>query len=104
MNLLRNSQTNPRLSVYAQLFGVFYFDATPMALPVTKLIPHDKPNQCATWSKHGVAGWYIGPAVENYICYKIFVNDTRSEQISDIVDFSHRVWKCPEYLLKTPIY
>ena len=36
MNLLRISRTNPRLLAYAQIFGNFYFNATPMEPPGTK--------------------------------------------------------------------
>ena len=38
-----------------------------MAPPGTKIIAHEKPSQQATWSKHGVAVWYISPALEHYI-------------------------------------
>ena len=54
INLLQTSQKTPRLSAYAQLFGAFYFNETPMTPTGTKVISHGKPNQCDTWSKHGV--------------------------------------------------
>ena len=54
MNLLLRSGINPRLSAYAQIFGTFGFNTTPMAQPGTKIIAHEKQNQRATWSKHGV--------------------------------------------------
>ena len=87
MNLLLTSRTNPRLSAYAQIFGTFDFNATPMSLPGTKIIAQEKPNQRAKWSKHGVQGWYIGPSFEHYSCYKLFFTVTRSERIADVVDF-----------------
>ena len=46
--------------MYAQIFGAFDFNTTPMAPPGTKTIAHEKSVQQATQSKHGVAGWYIG--------------------------------------------
>ena len=70
INLLQTSQKTPRLSAYAQLFGAFYFNASPMVPPGTKLIAHEKPNQHASWSKHGLAGWYIGPALQHYRFYR----------------------------------
>ena len=54
----------------------------------TKIIAHEKPNQRATWSKHGVSGWNIGPELEQYRCYKVFVTETTPEIISDIVEFT----------------
>ena len=56
-----------------------------MAPPGKKIISHLKPNQHATWRKHGVSGWYIGPELEHHRCYKVFVTETRSERISDKV-------------------
>ena len=75
MNLIQISRTNPRLSAYAQKFGTFYFNATPMAPPGTKIAEHKKPNQCTTWIKHGVEGWYTGPLLEHDRCYKVFVTE-----------------------------
>ena len=50
-----------------------------------KIIAHEKPNQQATWSKHGVWGWYICPALEHYRCYKVFVTETIAERIYEVV-------------------
>ena len=41
--------------------------------------------------KHGVVGWYIGPALENYRCYKVFVLETIPDRIADVVFFSQNV-------------
>ena len=87
INLLLTSRTNPRLSVYAQIFRTFYFNATPMVPPGTKIIAHEKPNRHVTWIKNVVLGWYIGPYLEHYRCYKLFVTETISERIADMVEF-----------------
>ena len=63
INLLITSIENPRLSAYVKIFGKFDFNATPMVPPGEKNIAHEKPTQCATWSKHGVSGWYTGSAL-----------------------------------------
>ena len=72
---IMKSQTNQRLSAYAQNVGTFDFNTTPMAPPGTKVIAHKITNQRATWSKHGVAGFYIVPELEHYSCYRIFVTE-----------------------------
>ena len=66
---------------YAQKFEAFEFNATPMAPPVTKIIAHEKTNQRATWSNHGVAGWFIGPELEHYRCYKLFVTEKYQKEL-----------------------
>ena len=36
---------------------------------------------------HGIPAWYIGPALEHYRCYKVYVPKTRAERICDTVSF-----------------
>jgi hypothetical protein len=44
-----------------------------------------------TWAPHGQDGWYIGPALEHYRCYTVYVTKTRSNRIVETVDFfSHK--------------
>ena len=59
LNLLRAARSNPKLSVYAYLFGSFDFNATPLAPPGTKVIIHSKPGNRASWDANGKEGWYI---------------------------------------------
>jgi hypothetical protein len=56
LNLFRNSRLNKKLSAYAQVFGPFNFDATPLAPPGTRIVAHEKPKQWATSAAHGVSG------------------------------------------------
>jgi hypothetical protein len=53
----------------------------------TKIVVHEKPNQRRTWDPHGVNGWYSGPATEHYHCYRVFINKTRAERITNTVEF-----------------
>ena len=56
-----------------------------------KMIAHEKPAQRATWITHGVSGCHISPELEHYRCYKVFVTETRSERIDDIVECFRKV-------------
>ena len=73
----------PRLSAYAQLEGAFDFNKTPLAPVGTKVIIHENPTSRPPWLPHGVDGWYLGPAMEHYCCYRVWARDTRSERIPD---------------------
>jgi len=79
------SQINPQLSAYTQLNGAFDFNKTPLALPGTRVIIHEKSSVCQTWAPHGVDGWYIGPAPEHYRCYKLYCSKTGHECITDTI-------------------
>ena len=55
LNLMRQSNMNPKLSAYAQLHGAFNYDATPLAPPGTKIIVHTKPKQRGSWACKGLS-------------------------------------------------
>jgi len=83
LNLLRTSTINPRLSAYSQLHGSFDFNATPLGPPGTKVIVHEKPTQRETWAPHGTEGWYVGPAIDHYRNFTVYIPSTRSIRIAD---------------------
>ena len=97
LNLLRLSRVNPQLSAEAQPNGVFDFNRTPLAPPVTKALIFDISADCRTWTPHGVDGWYLGPSPKHYRCYRLYVPKTRAERITRTVQFF--LHQCPE--LKT---
>ena len=83
LNLLRSSHINPQLSAQELIFGTFNFNRTPLAPPGTKVLIHTKPSVRETWAPHGVDGWYIGPAMEHYRCYRVYAIETQAERIAD---------------------
>jgi len=87
LNLLRGSRLNPRLSAWAQFHGPFDFNRTPIAPPGIRVIAHDKPADRDTWSPHGSDGWYIGPALESYRCFTVWIWDTRRTRITDTLSW-----------------
>ena len=95
LNLLRTSRMNPKLSAYAQVHGPFDYNRTPMAPPGTKVLIHDKPNNRGTWAPHGTEGWYIGPAMEHYRCFKTYVPSTKAERTTDTVAWFPHNTKMP---------
>ncbi len=83
LNLLRGSRINPRLSAYAQLHGAFDFNRTPLGPPGTRVLIHEKPSARETWAPHAVKGWYLGPAMQHYRCFRVWVVETMAERIAD---------------------
>ena len=103
LNLLRPSRINPKLSAYAQLYGAFDFNRTPLAPPGTKIIIHDYPAIRGSWATRGYEGWYIGLALNNYLCHTVYANHTAHKLVADTVEFSNTTEKCHTYhLQKTP--
>lgn len=87
LNLLQSSRINPKLSAYAQLYGQFDFNATPIAPPGTKVIIHKKPESRASWDLNGQEGWYIGRSPQHYRCVKCYIPTSHAEVNSDTVVF-----------------
>jgi hypothetical protein len=83
LNLLRRSRINPQLSAYAQVFGAFDFNKTPLAPPGTRVLVHEKPDVRQSWDPRAIDAWYIGPAMTHYRCYRVYVWGTNSERVAD---------------------
>mgnify|MGYP003333570057 CR=1 FL=1 len=87
LNLLHCSRVHPNLSAYASIFGHFNFNKTPLAPPGTKVAVHVKPTARKSWGYHVKLGYYIGPALNHYRCFKCYIPATRSIRIADTVKF-----------------
>ena len=85
LNLLRRSNLHPHLSAYTHLFGIYDYNAKPMAPADTKLLIFDPLNQQRTCVAHGKDGCYILPAMEHYRCYKAIRQETKQEVVTDTV-------------------
>ena len=73
LNMLRPSILNLNISAHTMMEGNFYFKNIPLAPPETKVVLHENPNRRRTWGHHRVKVWYIGPTVEHYRCYKVYI-------------------------------
>ena len=87
LNLLRSSRTQPSLSAHASLFGNFDFNRTPIAPPGTRVVAHASADARASFAEHGRVGWYIGPSLQHYRCYRVYFPDTMAEVDVLTVDF-----------------
>jgi hypothetical protein len=95
LNMLRTSRINPKLSAATHLFRQYDFNRAPMAPPGTRIIAHETPGRRRTWAPHGQDGWYIGPALEHYRCYTVYITKTRSNRTVETVEFSPHKFKLP---------
>jgi hypothetical protein len=70
------------------IFGQYDFNRAPMAPPGTRIIAHETPSRRRFWAPHGQDGWYVGPSLEHYLCYTVYITKTRGNRIVETVDFS----------------
>jgi hypothetical protein len=66
-----------------------------MAPPGTRIIAHETPGKRKTLAPHGQDGWYIGPALEHYRCYTVYITKTRSSRVVEKVEFFPHQFKVP---------
>lgn len=84
LNHLHPYKPNPNISTYAGLHGGAHdFRANPIGPAGAKILIHDKPNNRGSWAPHGVAGFYLGPAIKHYRCFTVWSSATNAVRIND---------------------
>ncbi len=89
LNLLRQSNIAPTVSVYQYVHGNFDYNKMPLAPMGCAVQLYESINRHGTGADHSTDGWYLGTSNKHYRCYMIYVKKTRSEWISDTVFFKH---------------
>jgi hypothetical protein len=95
VNLLRQSTLYPTMSAWEHLNGFYNFDATPMGPPGCRIISHVRGSTRRSWDFRGGAGFYVGPSLEHYRCYRVIKNSTQQVAVNDTVVFQHPTMSCP---------
>ena len=100
LNLLRNFCFNTKLSAHVALHGTFEYNKTPLAPLGTRVLVHEKPENCCTWAPYGTNGWSIGPYLEHYLCVEYYIPSTHSTIIAGTVEFISTVTPIPKTSLE----
>ena len=86
LNHMRVCRSNEKVSAYEGMHGTKYdFMAHPIAPAGIKVVVHDKPDQRPSWAAHGVDGYYLGPALDHYRCWRTWITRTQSVRVSDTI-------------------
>lgn len=96
LNILRASNRNPNISAFEEIEGSFDYNKKPLAPPGCKVLVHEKNDKRTTWGAKETEVWYIGPAPHHYRCSKVFISATRSEIITDKLQFLPNTSYLPE--------
>jgi len=89
LNLLCQSTINPKISAWEFFNGPFNFNKTPLGPVGCCVLIHAKPATRQSWDFRAKEGFYIGPALDSYRCFKLVKMDTKSSVISGMVEFCH---------------
>ncbi len=75
--------------------GPFDFNKTPLAPVGCKVLIHAKPGTCRSWDYRAKQGFYVGPVLNHYRCYKLVKSETKQKVISNTVQFRHAYLQIP---------
>ena len=96
LNHLVPYSLDPTLCAYDGLHPHPYdFIAHPIAPFGTLVVVHEKPADRGTWAPHGVKGWYLGPAMKHYHCWRTWIIHTQAERITDTIEWFPSPLKLP---------
>ena len=95
LNLLRPSP-QPTMSAWHHLFGPYNFDATPMGPAGCWVLVHTKASIRRSWENRCHEGFYIGPSLVHYRCYRVLNTHSGAVTISDALKFRHHYLPTPE--------
>jgi hypothetical protein len=87
LNLLRPSRQHPTQSSWHHLHGPFDYNKHPLAPAGTAVLIHEKPDHRRSWSPHGVPGFYLGPSLTHYRCFRVWSTNTHAVRISDTLSW-----------------
>ncbi len=82
LNMLRSSQTNPKLSAYEDLFGTFDYNKTPMVPLGTKALAYVDPDVRGSWAPHALDTFYVGMSPLHYRLLEFWCPETRAYLIT----------------------
>ncbi len=93
--LLRQATINPKISTWEYFNGLFNFNKTPVVPMGCRVLIHTKPAMRQSWDYRAKQGFYIGPALDHYRCYKLVKLETKQKVISNMVEFRHAYLQIP---------
>ena len=102
LNILWPARIDLTLSAYNMIWETFYFNRTPMGPLECKIIVYENPVKRESWAFHRVPGFYIGPFINGYNTYKVYIPNTREEKSVNTVEFFRNQPKWPSCQQQTP--
>ena len=90
LNLLRQATAEPTKSAWEYFNGPFNYDATPLGPLGFDVLIHQNAGVRNSWDFRCKEGWNVGVSLEHYRCHRVVSRASRTEQISDAVEFRHQ--------------
>jgi hypothetical protein len=86
LNIVRPFEYDRHVSAYEGLHGTsFNFRQHPIAPVGTKVLTWDSPDHRGSWADHGVPAVYLGPALNHFCAFDVWVPTTSASRITNTV-------------------
>jgi hypothetical protein len=86
LNIVRPFEYDPSISAYEGLHGcTFNFQQHPIAPVGTKVLTWDAPDHRGSWADHGVPAVYLGPALNHFRAFELWMPNTSAARITNTV-------------------
>jgi hypothetical protein len=96
INQMRPWHDDPTINAWTGMHNAPYDHlANPMSIFGIRCVVQEKSHLRPTWGPHGKDGFYLGPALQHYRCWRIHVTDTKSTRISDTVAWLPEPFRMP---------
>ena len=96
INHLRPYLLDPSISAYHGIFGKRYdFLAHPIHPPGTKVVILDPVSTRESWAPKRLNGFYLGPSLQHFRCYRVYVTSTKGIRVSDSLSWHPEKLKLP---------
>jgi hypothetical protein len=95
VNLERQSTINPKILAWEYFNGLFDFNKTPLAPVGCRVLIHARPATRQSWDYRAKQGFYVGPALDHYRCYKLIKSEMKQKVISNTGEFRHTYLQIP---------
>jgi len=93
--LLQQSNTNPKISAYAHVYGQHNYNAAPFVPIGMETLVHEKPHQQKSFAEHCKKGFVLGTSFEHYRAWTMWMKDTRATQVYGTVFHKHKYISTP---------
>ena len=79
------SSHNPQPPSTLPSYGHYNYSAHPFAPPGMRIFIHNLPSQRRSWDPHATEGYYLGPSLRHYRCYRVWNIPSQAERIAQTV-------------------
>ena len=79
------------------MYGQHDYNKMLLAQMGCTIMIHNKPDTRQTWDGNATNCYYFGTMEEDYQCYKVWIKEIWSIQVTDTVYFKHQYIMMPTY-------